>query len=106
MHTLRLKLKTTEADEYNIERRFRAISYVHNILVRECIRRLNRMKYSAFLIRNTDDDYLSPDRDRCIASYDTFLQHQGAEIIRITREGADISPCFGLKKLRHVRTGH
>lgn len=25
MHALRLKLKTTEADEYNIERRFRAI---------------------------------------------------------------------------------
>ena len=44
MHTLRLKLKTTEADEYNIERRFRAASRVHNILVRECIRRLNRLK--------------------------------------------------------------
>ena len=44
MHTLRLKLKATEADEYNIERRFRAISRVHNILVRECIRRLNRLK--------------------------------------------------------------
>ena len=44
MHTFRLKLKTTEADEYNIERRFRAISRVHNILVRECIRRLNRLK--------------------------------------------------------------
>lgn len=62
--------------------------------------------YSAFLIRNTDDDYLSPDRDRCIDSYDIFLQHQGDEIIRMTREGADISPCFGLKKLRHVRTEH
>lgn len=62
--------------------------------------------YSAFLIRNTDDDYLSPDRDRCIASYNIFLQHQGDEIIRMTREGADISPCFGLKKLRHVRTEH
>ena len=62
--------------------------------------------YSAFLIRNTDDDCLSPDRDRCIDSYDIFLQHQGDEIIRMTREGADISPCFGLKKLRHVLTEH
>ena len=65
---------------------------------------VQRDLYSAFLIRNTDDDYKFPDRNRCIDSYSTFLQHQGTELLRVTGKGVRLSPCFGLNRPHHRQT--
>ena len=47
MHTIQLLLKTTEYDCQIIEKRFHAVSHVHNVLVKhakKCLKRLNNDK--------------------------------------------------------------
>ena len=44
MHVLRLRLKTTETDKKEIDKRFRIVAHLHNVMVKEAIRRLNRLK--------------------------------------------------------------
>ena len=44
MHTVRLLLSTTEYDKQVLEKRFRAVSHIHNVLVkhaRKCLKRLS-----------------------------------------------------------------
>ena len=36
MHTVRLLLSTTEYDKQVLEKRFRAVSHIHNVLVKHC----------------------------------------------------------------------
>lgn len=69
MHTVRLLLATTEHDEYIIDKRFHAVSHVHNVLVkhaRKCLKKLScdkeyqalKKEYSALLAkdRNSKDE--------------------------------------------------
>ena len=69
MHTVRLLLATTEHDEYVIDKRFHAVSHIHNVLVkhaRKCLKKLSydkeyqalKKEYSAMLAkdRNSKDD--------------------------------------------------
>ena len=44
MHVLRLRLLTKQSDETEINRRFHAVSHLHNVMTREAVRRLNRLK--------------------------------------------------------------
>ena len=44
---LRLRLKTTETDKKEIDKRFRIVAHFHNVMVKEAIRRLNRLKQDA-----------------------------------------------------------
>ena len=64
---------------------------------------VQRDLYSAFLIRNSDDAYEAPDRWKCIASFETFLRHQGTELLCVMGRSERPSPCFGLKRLHHRR---
>ena len=41
MHTVRLLLDTTKYDEYIINRRFHAVSHIHNVLVKHAMKLLN-----------------------------------------------------------------
>ena len=63
MHTVRLLLSTTEYDEQIMEKRFHAVSHIHNVLVKYARRRLKRLscnkgyqsmkaEYSALLKKN------------------------------------------------------
>lgn len=45
MHILTLKLNTTQSDRYEIDRRFRALSHVNNVLVSHAIKLLVQLKY-------------------------------------------------------------
>ena len=40
MHTIRFKLKVTKSDAYEIDRRFRSLCHVHNVLVKQGIQLL------------------------------------------------------------------
>lgn len=51
MHTVRLKLKTTAYDEFVIDRRFHALSHIHNVLVKHARKALARLEH--------DQEYLS-----------------------------------------------
>lgn len=70
MHTLKLRLKTSAADRHELERRFRAIAHVHNVMVRHARKLLNRIshdrEYQGWLdayiqILKKDPDKLTPD---------------------------------------------
>lgn len=63
MHTVRLLLATKEHDEYVIDKRFHAVSHIHNVLVkhaRKCLKKLScdkeyqalKAEYSAILKKN------------------------------------------------------
>lgn len=45
MHTLRLPLKTTAYDRQQMERRFHAVSHIHNVAVKHAIRLLQKLKF-------------------------------------------------------------
>jgi len=45
MHTLRLILNTTKYDEYMIDKRFHALSHIHNVMVKRARKLLVRLKY-------------------------------------------------------------
>lgn len=45
MHTLRLKLKTTQTDERIFEKRFHALSHVHNVMVKHAKKLLNALSH-------------------------------------------------------------
>lgn len=47
MHTLRFKLETTAYDEQVIEKRFHALSHVHNVMVKHAKKLLKRLKFHA-----------------------------------------------------------
>ena len=47
MHTVRLLLATTRYDETVIEKRFHAISHIHNVIVKHAQKRLKRLSYDA-----------------------------------------------------------
>lgn len=44
MHTLQLPLKTTSYDNHQIERRFHAVSHIHNVTVKHAIKLMNQLK--------------------------------------------------------------
>ena len=45
MHTVRLRLKTTEYDDYEINRCFHAISHIHNVLVKRAKYLFKKLKH-------------------------------------------------------------
>ena len=45
MHTLRLPLKTTVYDRQQMERRFHAVSHIHNVAIKHSIRLLQKLKF-------------------------------------------------------------
>lgn len=45
MHTVRLLLDTTSYDEHIIDRRFHAISHIHNVLVKHAMRLLKKLSF-------------------------------------------------------------
>ena len=63
MHTIQLLLKTTEYDRQIIEKRFHAVSHVHNVLVKHAKKCLKRL--------NSDKEYLSKR-----AQYRTLLKKE------------------------------
>lgn len=63
MHTIRLPLKTTEYDRQQMERRFRAVSHIHNVAVKQSIRLLQKLKFHT--------EYRS-----CLAEYKELLKKQ------------------------------
>ena len=44
MHTLQLSLNTTSYDNHQIERRFHAVSHIHNVTVKHAIKLINQLK--------------------------------------------------------------
>ena len=46
MHTVRLLLSTTEYDKQVLEKRFRAVSHIHNVLVKHARKCLKKTEYS------------------------------------------------------------
>lgn len=47
MHTIRLLLKTTEYDCQQMERRFHAVSHIHNVCVKRCIHLMQQLRHHA-----------------------------------------------------------
>ena len=45
MHTVRLLLDTTEYDKYVINRRFHAVSHIHNVLVKHAMKLLKKLSF-------------------------------------------------------------
>ena len=45
MHTVRLLLDTTKYDEYIINRRFHAVSHIHNVLVKHAMKLLKKLSF-------------------------------------------------------------
>ena len=45
MHVLELPLKTTKYDNYLLNRRFHAISHIHNVCVKYMKKRLGKLKF-------------------------------------------------------------
>ena len=45
MHTLRLPLKTTTYDRQQMERRFHAVSHIHNVAVKQSIHLFQKLKF-------------------------------------------------------------
>ena len=85
MHTVRLLLSTTEYDEQNAEKRFHALSHIHNVLVKhamKCLKKLScdkeyqflKAEYGALLIKSK----LSKDEK----SHRKQLSNRMTEIIR------------------------
>ena len=56
MYTVTLLLNTTKYDEQQIERRFHALSHIHNVCVKHAISLLQRLKF--------DKEY-----QECLAKY-------------------------------------
>lgn len=61
MHTARLLLKTTAYDCQQMEKRFHALSHIHNVCVRHCIHLLQKLKH--------DPEYQS-----CLEQYTDLLK--------------------------------
>ena len=47
MHTIRFKLETTSYDEQTMEKRFHALSHVHNVMVKHAKKRLKKLQFHA-----------------------------------------------------------
>lgn len=61
MHTIRLPLKTTAYDNQQMERRFHAVSHIHNVAVKHSIKLLQKLKFHT--------EYQS-----CLTEYKELLQ--------------------------------
>ena len=57
--------------------------------------KVQRDLYSAFLIRNTDNDLEHPDRDKCICGFDRFLELQSELINDMMTNSISMEQCFG-----------
>lgn len=55
MHTVQLLLKTTKHDVFIMEKRFHAISHIHNVLVKHAKKCLKRLNYDAGYLCNRAD---------------------------------------------------
>ena len=45
MHTLTLKLETNDAQEHELDKRFRVMCHIHNVLVKRSIKLLGRLSH-------------------------------------------------------------
>ena len=59
MYTATLKLETTKLDDHTIDRRFHALSHLHNVMVKQAVKRITRLTH--------DPEYVN-----ALASYRAF----------------------------------
>ena len=59
----------------------------------EC--RVQRDLYSAFLLKNSNDQRNSPDRAKCIKEFDGFVEHMNVCIEKIKQTNTSYPACFG-----------
>ena len=59
----------------------------------EC--RVQRDLYSAFLLKNSNDQRNSPDRAKCIKEFDEFVEHMNVCIEKIKQTNTSYPACFG-----------
>ena len=58
-------------------------------------RKVQRDLYSAYLLKNADEEYKQPDRKKCVESYKRFLKLQDQEIERMKEQGISKKYCYG-----------
>ena len=69
MHTLQLSLNTTSYDNHQIERRFHAVSHIHNVTVKHAIKLMNQLKHDK-AYRSHLSEYLSIKKKEKLSSTD------------------------------------
>ena len=57
--------------------------------------KVQRDLYSAFLLKNSNDEWSSPDRDKCIYGFDRFLELQDNCIAEMKASNLSMKQCFG-----------
>lgn len=91
MHTVRFLLKTSNTDERIIEKRFHAISHIHNVLV----------KHAKKLIKKLENDreyQLLHDEYAVLLKKDRLTKEENARRKEISKEMADIRIKMGLSE--------
>lgn len=91
MHTVTLLLKTTAYDEQVIERRFRAVSHIHNVCVKHAIKLLTRLGHD-HEYQECRDAYLE------LRKKDALTKDEKARMDGLSRKMADIRKNYGLTK--------
>lgn len=56
---------------------------------------VQRDLYSAFLLKNTDNDLEHTDRDKCIYGFDRFLKQHDELITEMKHQNISMKQCFG-----------
>ena len=56
---------------------------------------VQRDLYSAFLLKNSNSELTSADRDKCIKTFDSFVKRQNALISEMRDKGISMKQCFG-----------
>lgn len=69
MHTLQLSLNTTSYDKQQIERRFHAVSHIHNVTVKHAIKLINQLKHDK-AYRSHLSEYVSIKKKEKLSSRD------------------------------------
>ena len=57
--------------------------------------KVQRDLYSAFLLKNTNDELNGPDRNKCIKDFENFLRLEDETITKMKEDGISMKQCFG-----------